>query len=236
MEEKKKNDIADLLIENLQNSDAEQEVSAELVSTASATEDKPREELSENKIFQKYKIKDIVFLAIITSCTLVTGAIMPLLVNIPLFGIIQLGLALQFSVFPVIGMMKVRKVGSLLFMSIFISCFLIFMFPPMALLMLCALIVEILVVLIFKGYKNDWACVLAGTLYMPMTVPFLYMYYNVFYSVSGDEKKAVSMFLGGTHSGVIIGMTIAIVALCFVGSVVGMLIGRELRKAGVLKK
>ena len=106
----------------------------------------------------------------------------------------------------------------------------------MALLMLCALIVEILVVLIFKGYKNDWACVLAGTLYMPMTVPFLYMYYNVFYSVSGDEKKAVSMFLGGTHSGVIIGMTIAIVALCFVGSVVGMLIGRELRKAGVLKK
>lgn len=236
MEEKKKNDIADLLIENLQNSDAEQEASAELVSTASATEDKPREELSGNKIFQKYKIKDIVFLAIITSCTLVTGAIMPLLVNIPLFGIIQLGLALQFSVFPVIGMMKVRKVGSLLFMSIFISCFLIFMFPPMALLMLCALIVEILVVLIFKGYKNDWACVLAGTLYMPMTVPFLYMYYNVFYSVSGDEKKAVSMFLGGTHSGVIIGMTIAIVALCFVGSVVGMLIGRELRKAGVLKK
>jgi len=236
MEEKKKNDIADLLIENVQNSDAEQEASAELVSTASTTEDKPREELSENKIFQKYKIKDIVFLAIITSCTLVTGAIMPLLVNIPLFGIIQLGLALQFSVFPVIGMMKVRKVGSLLFMSIFISCFLIFMFPPMALLMLCALIVEILVVLIFKGYKNDWACVLAGTLYMPMTVPFLYMYYNVFYSVSGDEKKAVSMFLGGTHSGVIIGMTIAIVALCFVGSVVGMLIGRELRKAGVLKK
>ncbi|MDE6473981.1 MAG: hypothetical protein K2L70_02675 [Clostridia bacterium] len=228
--------IADLLIENLQNPDAEQEASAELVSTASVGKDMQCEETIENKIFQKYKIKDIVFLAIITACTLVTGAIMPLLVNVPLFGIIQLGLGLQFSIFPVIGMMKVRKVGSLLFMSIFISCFLIFMFPPMALLMVCALIVEILVVLIFRGYKSDWACVLAGTLYMPMTVPFLYLYYNVFYSVSGDEKKAVSMFLGGTNPGVIIGMTVAIVALCFVGSIVGMLIGRELRKAGVLKK
>ncbi|MDE6372677.1 MAG: MptD family putative ECF transporter S component, partial [Clostridia bacterium] len=242
MEEKKKNDIADLLIENLQNCDAEQEASAELVSSASAINDKektktqPQELEGADKILQKYKIKDIVFLAIITACTLVTGAIMPLLVNVPLFGIIQLGLGLQFSIFPVIGMMKVRKVGSLLFMSIFISCFLIFMFPPMALLMVCALIVEILVVLIFRGYKSDWACVLAGTLYMPMTVPFLYMYYNVFYSVSGDEKQAVSMFLGGANPGVVIGMTIAIVALCFVGAVVGMLIGRELRKAGVLKK
>ena len=45
----------------------------------------------DNKIFKKYKIKDIVFLAIITACTLVTGAVMPLLVNVPLFGIIQLG-------------------------------------------------------------------------------------------------------------------------------------------------
>ena len=55
-----------------------------------------------NKVFQKYMIKDIVFLAIITCCTLVTGAIMPLLVNVPLFGIIQLGLGIQFSLFPVI--------------------------------------------------------------------------------------------------------------------------------------
>lgn len=31
----------------------------------------------ENKIFRKYKIKDIVFLAIMAACMLVTGAIMP---------------------------------------------------------------------------------------------------------------------------------------------------------------
>lgn len=209
--------------------------SAESVSAESA--EPPKEELAEkeSKIFQKYKIKDIVFLAIITACTLVTGAIMPLLVNVPLFGIIQLGLGLQFSIFPVIGMMKVRKPGALLFQSVFISCFLVFMFPPMVLIIACALVAELLVLLVFRGYKNDWACVFAGTLYMPMTIPLLYLYYNAFYTVTGGEKAAVSMFLGGSNPALIVGITVAVLVLCFVGSVLGMVISRELKKAGKLK-
>lgn len=193
------------------------------------------EAAKKEKIFKKYMIKDIVFLAIITACTLVTGAIMPLLVNVPLFGIIQLGLGLQFSLFPVIGMMKVRKPFALLLQSVFISIFLVFMFPPMVLIIVCALVVEALTLLIFRGYKSDWACVFAGTLYMPLTIPLLYMYYNIFYTVSGEEKAAVSMFIGGGNVGVIIGITIAVIAVCFVGSVIGMIIARELKKAGKLK-
>lgn len=188
-----------------------------------------------NKIFQKYKIKDIVFLAIITACTLVTGAIMPLLVNVPFFGIIQLGLGIQFSLFPVIGMMKVRKPFALLLQSMFISIFLVFMFPPMILLIACAFVIELLTLLFFRGYKSDWACVFAGTLYMPMTIPLLYMYYNVFYSVSGTENAAVSMFIGSNNVGLIIGITVSVIAVCFIGSVIGMLIARELKKAGKLK-
>lgn len=124
---------------------------------------------------------------------------MPLLVNVPFFGIVQLGLGLQFSIFPVIGMMKVRKPGALLFQSIFISVFLIFMFPPMALIIVCALVSETLALLIFRGYKNDWACVFAGTLYMPLTLPLMWLYYNAFYTVTGEEKAATSMFLGGAN-------------------------------------
>ena len=191
--------------------------------------------VKKEKVFKKYMIKDIVFLAIITACTLVTGAIMPLLVNVPLFGIIQLGLGIQFSLFPVIGMMKVRKPFALLLQSVFISIFLVFMFPPMVLLIACALVAEALTLLIFRGYKSDLACVVAGTLYMPMTIPLLYMYYNVFYTVSGEEKAAVSMFIGGGNAGVIIGLTIAVIAVCFVGSLIGMIIARELKKAGKLK-
>ena len=232
-EQKKNNEIeeaASALIAN-----AEEENSADKPETEQKKA-KVTEEENDKKIFKKYKIKDIVFLAIITACTLITGAVMPLLVNVPLFGIVQLGLGLQFSIFPVIGMMKVRKPGALLFQSIFISVFLIFMFPPMALIIVCALVAETLALLIFRGYKNDWACVLAGTLYMPLTLPLMWLYYNAFYTVTGEEKAATSMFLGGANIGVVVGISIAVVALCFVGSVVGMLIARELKKAGVLKK
>lgn len=192
-------------------------------------------ESRKNKIFRKYTIRDIVFLAIITACTLVTGAVMPLLVNVPMFGIIQLGLGLQFSLFPVIGMMKVRKPFALLLQSIFISVFLVFMFPPMVLIIVCALVSEALTLVIFRGYKSDWACVFAGTLYMPLTIPLLYLYYNAFYTVSGEEKAAVSMFIGGGNPGMIIGITAAVIAVCFVGSLIGMIIARELKKAGKLK-
>ena len=232
-EQKKNNEIeeaASALIAN-----AEEENSADKPETEQKKA-KVTEEENDKKIFKKYKIKDIVFLAIITACSLITGAVMPLLVNVPLFGIVQLGLGLQFSIFPVIGMMKVRKPGALLFQSIFISVFLIFMFPPMALIIVCALVSETLALLIFRGYKNDWACVFAGTLYMPLTLPLMWLYYNAFYTVTGEEKAATSMFLGGANPGVVVGISIAVVALCFVGSVVGMLIARELKKAGVLKK
>lgn len=210
---------------------------------------KRREErdADEGRMFRRFKIKDIVFLAIITACTLLTSAIMPLLVNVPVFGIVQLGLGLQFSIFPVIGLMKVRKAGSLTLMGIFIALFLLLMFPPMALIALCAIVAELLVFAVFRSYKSDWACVFAGTLYMPLTTPLLLLYYNVFYSATGDENFMVAMYildnsyraelgLDPVNGWVIAGIILAIVALCFIGSVVGMLISRELKKAGVLKK
>ena len=222
-------------------SDIEEAASALIANAEEISADKPKTEPKAVKVESKetcgkYKIKDIVFLAVITACTLITGAVMPLLVNVPLFGIIQLGLGLQFSVFPVIGMMKVRKPGALLLQAIFISVFLVFMFPPMVFIILCALVAEAVTLLVFHGYENDWSCVLAGTLYMPLTLPLMYLYYNAFYTVTGEEKAATSMFLGGANPGVVVGISIAVVALCFVGSVVGMLVSRELKKAGVLKK
>lgn len=230
-EQKKSNDIeeaASALIANAENENTADQ--PEII------QQKTKGSEESNRIIRKYKIKDIVFLAIITACTLVTGAVMPLLVNVPLFGIVQLGLGLQFSIFPVIGLMKVRKPGALFLQSVFISVFLIFMFPPMALLTVCALIAEGVALLPFRGYQNDWACVVAGTLYMPLTLPLMWLYYNTFYTVTGSEKAATSLFLGGANPVVAVGISVAAVALCLAGSVIGMLIARELKKAGVLKK
>ena len=231
-EQKKLSDIEEAAAALIVNSEDENPAYKSINKQKSAT----TEEENDKKIFKKYKIKDIVFLAIITACTLITGSVMPLLVNVPLFGIVQLGIGLQFSIFPVIGMMKVRKPGALLLQSIFIAMILVFMFPPMVMIVLCGLIAETLSLLIFRSYKNDWACVLAGTLYMPMTLPLLYLYYNVFYTVTGGEKGAMRMFIGGGNAGIAAGISIGVLALCFVGAVVGMLIARELKKAGALKK
>jgi hypothetical protein len=109
------------------------------------------------------------------------------------------------------------------------------MFPPMVFIIACALIAELVVLIFFRGYKKDMACVVAGTLYMPLTIPFLFLYYNAFYTVTGNEKAAVSMFIGGGNVWYVIGISIAVIALCFVGSLIGMLIARELRRAGKLK-
>lgn len=233
-EQKRNNDIeeaASALIENSESvsEDTEVKAASEQVAVTKTAED-------DGKFFKKYKIKDIVFLAIMTACTLITGAVMPLLVNVPLFGIVQLGLGLQFSIFPVIGMMKVRKPGALLLQSIFIAMILVFMFPPMVMIVLCGLIAETLSLLIFRSYKNDWACVVAGTLYLPMTIPFLYFYYRFFYTVTEEGKTGLSIFLADSNPWVVAGISCAIVALCFVGSVIGMVVSRELKKAGVLKK
>ena len=190
----------------------------------------------DSKMFRAFKIKDIVFLAIITACTLVTSAIMPLLIHVPVFGIIQLGLGLQFSIFPVIGLMKVRKAGSMTIMGIFIALFLVMMFPPMALIAVCAVVVELLVFAIFRSYKNDWACVVAGTLYMPLTIPIMLFFGKVLYSFTDEYGQAMTIFLGTDNVWTILGITCAVLAICFVGSVLGMIISRELKKAGVLKK
>ena len=235
MSEKQKNDvqeedIAKALLENTQEIAASREASEKEVKTEDA-------ETDEKKIFRKYKIKDIVFLAIMSACMLVTGAIMPLVTQVPLYGIIQLCLGLQFSIFPVIGMMKVRKPFALIFMSLFCGIFFAFMFLPMFVCaMVCAVIVEALVLLIFRGYKRDVACVLAGTLYMPMTLPFLYLWYNVIYSINpAEDGKAVQAFVGA-NPWVAVGISVAVLALCFVGAIIGMVISRELKKAGVIKK
>lgn len=190
----------------------------------------------EDKIFKRFKIKDIVFLAIISAIMLLSGAFMPLVANIPLFGIIELCLGLQFSLFPAIGMMKVRKPGSLLFMSFFSGIVLIFMNTIMFFcLLLCALISEGLTLLIFRGYKSDWASFFASTIYMPLTLPFLYLWYKFFYSFTGEEGEAVSAFIG-SDVGTAIGMSIAVIALCALGAFIGVIITRELKKAGVIKK
>ena len=185
----------------------------------------------DKRIFKAFLAKDIVFLAIISAITLVTSAFMPLVAHVPVFGIGQIVLGLQFSIFPAIGLMKVRKPGAMLFIAIFSGIVLVFMNPIMFFcLLICALIVEVLVILIFRGYKSDKACFLAAWLYLPLSLPFLYVWYQI---IGGEDTVAS---YANSNYWLAIGMSVCVLLICALGSFIGVRIGRELRKSGALKK
>ena len=63
----------------------------------------------------------------------------------------------------------------------------------------------------------------------------MYLWYKFFYSFTGEEGEAVSAFIG-SDVGTAIGMSVAVIALCALGAFIGVIITRELKKAGVIKK
>ena len=87
------------------------------------------------KIFEKFKIKDIVFLAIISAVALCTCAVMPLVASLQttVFGIAQAVTGLQLSIFFAIGLMKVRKMGSLFIKEDRAIFFAVLLYNPLSL-------------------------------------------------------------------------------------------------------
>ena len=184
------------------------------------------------KVFEPFKVKDIVFLAIISAVTLCTCAIMPLVASLQtvVFGIAQVVTGLQISIFFAIGLMKIRKVGSLFIMSLLTGLFQLLMAPPMFFSnLVIGLLLEILVVLIFKGYKKNSAVFFAVLLYNPLSLPFNFLYNMLF----GREAMVT---VATKAPWVTVGMSLAVVAISALGAWIGMKISKELKKSGAMKK
>lgn len=184
------------------------------------------------RLFQKYKVKDIVFLAVMAAITLLTSSVMMLVVPLltTVFGIAQLVTGLQLSVFPAIALAKVRKTGSMLLMAVFTGVIQLFMSPAMFINnIIVGLILEILVIIIFKGYKSDKAVFFAVALYNPLSLPFNYIYNKIINDVGMTAVAENAPWSA-------VGMTVAVCAVAVVGTLIGLKIAKELKKAGVLKK
>ncbi len=187
------------------------------------------ETLNNNKIFEKFKIKDIVFLAITSAAMLLTSAVMPLVLGIPMFGLPQLVTGLQMSLFPAIALMKVRKVGSMFFMALFTGIFQLIMAPPVFVAnMIISLLLEAIMILGFKGFKKNIACFLTAALYNPLSLPFGFLYHWLI-----NKKSANAIIYDKPWIAVII--SLSVLALCSLGAFLGILIAKELTKSGVLK-
>lgn len=185
-----------------------------------------------NKIFESFQVKDIVFLAIISAVTLCTCAVMPLVASLQtvIFGIAQVITSLQISIFFAIGLMKICKQGSFFIMAFLTGLFQLLMAPPMFFSnIIIGLIIEVLVALIFHGYKKNTAVFFAVLLYNPLSLPFNFLYNLLF----GREAMVA---VAAKAPWVTVGMTLAVIALSALGAWIGIKISEELKKAGALKK
>ena len=183
------------------------------------------------KVLVPFKVKDIVFLAILSAVTLCTCAVMPLVASLQtvVFGIAQVVTGLQISIFFAIGLMKVRKVGTLFIMALFTGLFQLLMAPPMFFSnIVIGQVIEVLVWLTFKGYQKDRAIFFAVLLYNPLSLPFNLLYNYLF----GREAMVA---VAAKTPWITVGMTLAVIALSALGAWIGIKIAKELKKSGALK-
>ena len=185
------------------------------------------------RYLQKFQIKDVVFLAIMSAVALATCAVMPLVISLQplIFGISQLVTALQIGVFFAIGLYKVRKPGSLLIMALMMGLIQLMMSPPMFLSSVLNGVLIELIVLLFRGYEKDGAVFVAAMLHTPLSLPFNYLYNRL---VKGADSPLAAVADRAPLTAV--GMTLAVVAVSALGALIGIKIARELKKSGVLKK
>ena len=91
----------------------------------------------------------------------------------------------------------------------------------------CALPI-LIVIVVFRGYQSKIACFTAGMLTGPLSLP-VYIVYN--YITAPEIFSAIT---GNIY--IVIGVTFAIVVISAIGAGIGLKIGNELNKAGVMKK
>lgn len=175
-----------------------------------------------------FQVRDIVFLAICAAAALLFSAVMPLVSHVPIYGIIQIVVSLQTSFFLALGLYKVRKIPALLFMALFSAIVQVFMAPVMFFMSLISgAIIELIALIVPGHWKNNVMRYLGSTLFVPLQMPGLWIYYSFI------SKSLPDSYVGNQWWFILL-MVMAVIALNAIGTLLGNLVGRELDKAGVL--
>ena len=179
-------------------------------------------------MFQKFQVKELVFLAILSAVLLLTTAItVAAVMYTNIFALRQLLAAVPFAFFSAIALRKVPKAGALSLIGILTGIVLLFILPVLFYnQVIGAVLAELIALLFFRSYSTKKAAYLAAALYVPLTLPVT-VGFN--YIVEGQTflEQAGSSQIG-------IGVTVATVVLSFVMAALGMRVANELEKAGKL--
>ena len=181
------------------------------------------------KIFKKFQVKDFVFLAVLSATmTLCGGITMPLVMHTTIFGLRNMAAAPIYSIFVAIGLMKVRKPGALTIIGLFSGAPLIFFSTVMFFNnFVSAIIAELIMLLIFRGYQKKVSVFVTTGIYMPFSLPFSVLFSLWLNGQSYDQLTA--------NPKISVLTSIGTIALAFLGAAIGMKIAAELQKAGKLK-
>ena len=181
------------------------------------------------KIFKKFQVKDFVFLAVLSAAmTLCGGITMPLVMHTTVFGLRNMAAAPIYSIFVAIGLMKVRKPGALTIIGLFSGAPLIFFSTVMFFNnFVSAIIAELIMLLIFRGYQKKVSVFVTTGIYMPFSLPISVLFSLWLNGQSYAQHTANPKISVLTSIGTII--------LAFLGAAIGMKIAAELQKAGKLK-
>lgn len=181
------------------------------------------------KIFKKFQVKDFVFLAVLSAAmTLCGGITMPLVMHTTVFGLRNMAAAPIYSIFVAIGLMKVRKPGALTIIGLFSGTPLIFFSTVMFFNnFVSAIIAELIMLLIFRGYQKKVSVFVTTGIYMPFSLPISVLFSLWLNGQSYDQLTA--------NPKISVLTSIGTIALAFLGAAIGMKIAAELQKAGKLK-
>lgn len=181
------------------------------------------------KIFKRFQVKDFVFLAVLSAAmTLCGGITMPLVMHTTIFGLRNMAAAPIYSIFVAIGLMKVRKPGALTIIGLFSGAPLIFFSTVMFFNnFISAIIAELIMLLIFRGYQKKVSVFVTTGIYMPFSLPI-----SVLFSLwlNGQSYEQLT-----ANPKISVLTSIGTIALAFLGAAIGMKIAAELQKAGKLK-
>lgn len=181
------------------------------------------------KIFKKFQVKDFVFLAVLSAAmTLCGGITMPLVMHTTVFGLRNMAAAPIYSIFVAIGLMKVRKPGALTIIGLFSGAPLIFFSTVMFFNnFVSAIIAELIMLWIFRGYQKKVSVFVTTGIYMPFSLPISVLFSLWLNGQSYDQLTA--------NPKISVLTSIGTIALAFLGAAIGMKIAAELQKAGKLK-
>lgn len=181
------------------------------------------------KIFKRFQVKDFVFLAVLSAAmTLCGGITMPLVMHTTVFGLRNMAAAPIYSIFVAIGLMKVRKPGALTIIGLFSGAPLIFFSTVMFFNnFVSAIIAELIMLLIFRGYQKKVSVFVTTGIYMPFSLPISVLFSLWLNGQSYDQLTA--------NPKISVLTSIGTIALAFLGATIGMKIAAELQKAGKLK-